>query len=462
MITGRVPFAVLLARLAANPALRYTALNQLVRLMLGPVVLVALPVFLTPDELGFWYAMSGVAAILAFADMGLSTAVLQFSAHEHAEARALHARSGSDDVDRSRQDALLLFALSRIGRVCLVGLPLVFAGGLWSMGSRHDAVVTWMLPWTAFCVASALALMVSVMLAFREGQDGVWLVQRLRAAMAFVTLSTTIAGAALGFGIWTLALSSIAATVLGFSILARGHLPSVSRLRAIPREAIRFWSVSMSSILSRYSLSWIGGYVMFQLFAPITMHLQGPVLAGRVGLTVSIFTAIFSVANVWSSFRLPALSMAVAVRNAPLLRRIFLSGLVAAMASYTLLAGIILTGYFALEHIPEVTRRLLDPRSILLLAIAWGFQVVVHNASLFLRAFKVDPLVIATWLAALHTVSGTAILLYLGIPEVMFAPFVTSYIWLLPTVYVLCCRRMQDIAAWPAVQSSAVPINHNE
>jgi hypothetical protein len=226
-------------------------------------------------------------------------------------------------------------------------------------------------------------------------------------------------------------------------------LPGPARLSAVPREAVRDWSSNMSTILSRYSLSWIGGYVMFQLFAPITMYLKGPVLAGRVGLTVSVFTAIFSLANVWLAFRLPLMSMAVAVRNAPMLRRVFLSGLTAALLSYVLLAGVALVAYFTFGDIPVVARRLLDTSSVVLLATGWGLQILVHNSSLFIRAFKVDPLVNVTWIAATHTVVGTAAFLYFDRPDLMFAAFVSSYVWTLPVVYLLCRRRMHDIAAWP-------------
>lgn len=450
MTSAKATVVTLTRRIAANRALRYTALNQCVRLLLGPAVLIALPVFLTAEELGFWYAMTGVAAILAFADMGLSTAVLQFSAHEHASVGMPDASPASR---RARQDALLLFALRRIGRICLVGLPVVFLIGTWSMGrSRGEGIPSWLLPWASFCVAAALALMVSVMLAFREGQDGVWTVQRLRAGMSFVTLAVTIAGAVSGLGIWTLSLASIATSLLGFGVLANGHLPGFARLRAVPAEAVRAWSGEMSTILNRFSLSWVGGYIMFQMFAPIAIYLQGPVLAGRVGLTVSIFTAISSLANVWLLFRLPLVSAGIALKNGPLLRRVFLGGLAAATGSYIVLAGATLIAYFFFRGLWGVDQKLLDPISMVLLAVGWGCQVVVNNASLFLRAFKVEQLVLVTWIAALYTAGGTAICLHLGRPDLMFVPFVSSYVLWLPTIYALCRQRLRQIAAWPAPQ----------
>jgi hypothetical protein len=446
--SSKATVVALTRRIASNRALQYTALNQCVRLLLGPAVLIALPIFLTAEELGFWYAMTGVAAILAFADMGLSTAVLQFSAHEHASSRM---PDTSPNARAIRQDALLVFALRRIGRICLVGVPVVFLIGAWSMGRSHgEAIPSWLLPWASFCIASALALMVSVMLAFREGRDGVWIVQRLRAGMSFVTLAMTIAGAALGLGIWTLALASLATSLLGFGALANGNSLGILRLRTVPAEAVRAWSKEMSTILTRFSLSWVGGYIMFQMFAPIAIYFQGPVLAGRVGLTVSIFTAISSLANVWLLFRLPLISKAIALKNAPLLRRVFLSGLAAATASYILLATAILTAYFLFRGVWAVDHKLLDPVSISLLAVGWGCQVVVNNTSLFLRAFKVEQLVLVTWVSALYTAGGAGIYLHLDRPDLMFVPFVSSYVLWLPTIYFFCRQRLRQIAAWPA------------
>lgn len=58
---------------------------------------------------------------------------------------------------------------------------------------------------------------------------------------------------------------------------------------------------------------------MFQLFTPIVFRLKGVAVAGRVGLTISVFTAIFALSNIWSAHQLPcfsmAISMAIALRD---------------------------------------------------------------------------------------------------------------------------------------------------
>lgn len=62
----------------------HTALNQLYRLISGPLMLICIPLFLSAEEQGYWYTFTSVAALSIFADLGFTTIVLQFAAHEFA------------------------------------------------------------------------------------------------------------------------------------------------------------------------------------------------------------------------------------------------------------------------------------------------------------------------------------------------------------------------------------------
>src|SRR5574344_2089453 len=64
--------------------LLYTAINQLWRIVAGPLVLIFIPLYLTPTEQGYWYTFISIAALAVFADLGFSTIILQFAAHEFA------------------------------------------------------------------------------------------------------------------------------------------------------------------------------------------------------------------------------------------------------------------------------------------------------------------------------------------------------------------------------------------
>lgn len=61
-----------------------TALNQMWKVVSGPVTLVLIPLSLTPELQGYWYTIFGLSFLMLFADLGFSNIILQFAAHEFA------------------------------------------------------------------------------------------------------------------------------------------------------------------------------------------------------------------------------------------------------------------------------------------------------------------------------------------------------------------------------------------
>ena len=61
-----------------NKDLLYTLLNQLWRIISGPLILLFIPLYLTPMEQGYWYTFISIGALGLFADLGFSNIVLIF------------------------------------------------------------------------------------------------------------------------------------------------------------------------------------------------------------------------------------------------------------------------------------------------------------------------------------------------------------------------------------------------
>ena len=61
-----------------------TLINQLWRLVSGPIMMLLIPLFLTEIQQGYWYLFTSLSALSIFADLGFSNIILQFSAHEFA------------------------------------------------------------------------------------------------------------------------------------------------------------------------------------------------------------------------------------------------------------------------------------------------------------------------------------------------------------------------------------------
>jgi len=57
------------------------SLNQMWRLISGPITLILLPLMISSKVQGYWYTFGSVSALSVFADLGFTTIVMQFSAH---------------------------------------------------------------------------------------------------------------------------------------------------------------------------------------------------------------------------------------------------------------------------------------------------------------------------------------------------------------------------------------------
>lgn len=436
-------------------ALRFTSLNQLARLASGPVILVLLPFFLSVKQQGYWFTMTSITAFVAFADMGLSTVLIQCAAHEHAKLMRSVLQDSTDVTRyRLRLETLRLFAWRRSMTVALWVLPFVLGIGIYMMSDQAHSL-HWEAPWILLCLTSAAALVLSIILAYHEGCNDVARIQRLRALIALVNVAMLALGLLLGLGLWTLPLAVGASTALGFGFIWKHNPEHLRRCMTYPsaqiKAEVRAWSKEISPLLSKYAASWIGGYAMFQLFTPIVFKLEGAAAAGRVGLTISIFTAIFTLSNVWSTYQLPRFSMMIAVRDRNALNHCMATALKGALLTYGILVLMAIASYLALHNYQWASERLLDTEAILTLAVVWLQQLLVHNLAVYLRAFKEEPLVWHTLVAAAHTVAATILTLHFWGLDHLFIGFLTVYAWFTPSVLLLFIRKHESTQHWPVL-----------
>lgn len=420
------------------------------RLALGPLVLLLLPFFLTTEQQGYWFSMSSIAAILAFADMGLSIAIMQCAAHEHAH---LSKQDGLSDTgirgDRHRRlESLFAFSIRRVGKITLIALPVVMAIGMFTLSSKSQTV-HWFAPWLAHCVASAASLMLSVILSFHEGCDGVAAIQRIRLAVSITNLAMLSVCLVAGLDLWSLPISTTAATIAGAFLVSKYRVTSIASALKIDKSELVAWSKEVSPLLSKYALSWIGGYLMFQLFVPIVLRLDGPEAAGRAGLTFSIFSAIFTLSNVWSTYQLPRFSMAIALRDNSALRACLKRSLYGAISTYIGFSSLVIAVIYVFSDHAKIVDRLQPMTGVLAISSIWLLQLLVHNLAIYLRAFKEEPLARPTIIAAAHSVAATALCVHFLSPGEFSLGMLSMYFWFLPIVIYMYVRKRNLAAGWP-------------
>lgn len=370
------------------------------RLFSGPALLFAISQQLNPVYQGYWFTFVSFAALCVFADLGFTTVVLQFSANRFSKLR--FARSGYlcgslSDIEDSA--ALFLFSLKWIASLSLVGFPIIWGVGFYFL-SQREVVVDWKLPWLFYSAGSLLFLIANVVLSFLEGCDSVAKIQKYKLFASMASVAATLGALLLGLNLYALVLGVVASCLASFGLIWHGFNRPVAQL--LRRRACLPIAESkrIRHILGRYAISFASGYFVFQAFTPITFHYYGPVEAGQVGLSLSIWMAILSVSNVWLVSVTPKFNIFAANGQFDELFALFKKNIWRSVTTY-LVGAVSWIGLLVLIKSDfSFGDRLLGLTAQLQLALIFLSQVLIAGMATYVRAFLKEPFALMSLISA--------------------------------------------------------------
>lgn len=416
---------------------KHSLRSQLWRLISGPLVIFLIPLYLSAESQGYWYTFGSVAALAVFADLGFSTILMQFSAHEFA---FLNFNKEGDfegeEVHLTRISTLFRFALNWSVVVTLIAIPVIWTCGYYLM-STSASEGEWVLPWTIFVIGSGGLFVNSVMFSFIEGCNQVGSIQKIKFNVSVASSLTVITILVQGGGLFAIATGSIVAVIVGQLFIFRSYGTVLAGLLKRSEPEVHEWKKDIFPLLWRYAISWSSGYFMFQIFTPLAFLYYGAMKAGQVGMSIAVCTAIYSIANVWVSIVVPKINMLVAKKDFRLLNETFNKHLLFSCLTYILGVVVLFPGLYLIDDWVPLLERLVDPLSFLIIVLAWLGQIFVNAYAVYMRAFKKDPLVLVSVTSAVY-ICVVTFLVALYLPFIYyFIGFMTCYIWMLPWVYMI-------------------------
>lgn len=416
---------------------RHAAINQLWRLFSGPMLLILIPLYLTVELQGYWYTFISLAALAVFADMGFSTIILQFSAHEFA-----YLKFNSDRIvfgserNLKRLGTLFRFAIKWSLGVGLIAFPIILVVGFFIINQK-ETEITWVVPWIIYGLASLFVFVNSMLLSFIEGCNSVGDVQRIRFFISFSTVLSTVVLLILGMELYALVISLFIGALTGIIVIVKRYYKLLIQLYIIGLKEFYDWKIEVLPLIGKYSISWISGYFIFYIFTPIAFSYKGVDESGQVGLTIAVFSAIFGISNIWMTIIIPKINMLVSQRDYKTLDTIFKKHLVLSIGTYIL--GVIILFImivFFKDYVP-FDERLVSPFSLVIISIVWLLQILVQGLAYYMRAHKEEPLVIPSFISGIY-VSLTTLFIAIYLPfEYFFLGFLSSYIWGIPWILII-------------------------
>ncbi len=371
----------------------YATLASLTPLVLGPVTALLVATRFSPQVQGYYYTFGSLTGTLSILEVGLGQAIVQLASHEWA---ALRWSVG----DRVVGEAVALARLTDLGRQSVKWYGALAVMALFAVGPAggllfaSDGGTHWFWPWTASCLTMAAALLVLPVFSLLQGCGRVadfWLYRWIQQIVNPITLWAAIGA---GAGLWTPAIAAAVGICWSIGFLlwrSQGLLEMISR-RPLVRSSMS-WRADVWPLQWRVAMAWASVNLTMQMLVPVLFYFSGPVIAGRMGLTVTLANVVTAVASAWIVTKGPGLGVLAAQRKYQELDELFYRGLRRCVAAGVGGAAVVWTGVLALGWLELPLRaRILSPLPAALLLAASIPNSVILGVSTYFRAYRAEPL----------------------------------------------------------------------
>lgn len=380
-------------KLGVDRAIAISTATQLVRFVTGPITMLLMIKFLQPEEQGYFYSFAGVVGIQVFLEAGFAQSITQFSSKEFAWLR--FNKQGllvgkPDSLSRLRslyQKANLYYTI--MGGALTI---LLMGGGYLFFSSKPDHGVAWQTPWLVGSACAAIGFMLTPFWALLEGCNRITEVATYRLWLSLLGFATTAVCLTLGLGINIVVWSSIVSTVFPIVYLGVKWRKLVIQILRPPGKAQVSWRKEVWQFQWRIAGTWMSRYFLESGLAPLAMQLNGPVVAGQVGMTFQMIRMIGGIANTWTAIRIPTWGMLAAKG---MWEEVNASWRLAARRSVGFcvlgLSGF-LVGLLAFQWLlPDAGARFLPASSTLGFAIGWMLYSIWLVSMHYTRALRMEP-----------------------------------------------------------------------
>lgn len=377
---------------------------------------------------GYFFTFNSLIALQVFAEMGLSMVLIQFAAHEMPRLRWDQGILTGDPVSKGRMKQLLHFSFMWFGVTAVLLLVLLIPGGMWFFA--HSTVAeaqptSVMASWSLLVLFVSGNLLVTALCNIIEGTGQVSEVAAVRLAQAVSGAAVAWASIAAGAGLMALALQNFTMLAIGLAyLLGQRRTFLVDLLKAPPAADSLRWKSDIFPFQWRIAVSWLSGYFIFQFSTPLLFASHGPEAAGRMGMSMQIFSAISSVCIIFISARAPAFGRLVASQARTELDNLFRRSMIQSFGSLAAMLVLVLLALAVAPQLdPGIGSRMLSFTQSTWLALACLGSHAVYAQAIYLRTHKQEPFM------KLSVVNGTlmAILASWAIPNAGTSGAVAAY-----------------------------------
>lgn len=413
-----------------DKAIFYRSSGVMISSVGGVMTLVLISLFFTPDEQGIYYTFSSIAALQVFFELGLTTIIIQYVAHEvaHLQVNGNYTLSGPQ-YHQSRLASLLHLFVKWYVVTALSIFIFLLGSGFWFFHRFADIMISWQYPWITLCIGTSLYFYMNMILAFIEGFGYVKEIAKIRMVSQLVGLCVSSICLVSGNGLYALGGVTICSSLCSFLLFFREKWQHL---------LLNLWNVPIYNKLSYFgeifpyqwkiALSWLSGYFILQLLNPVLFAFEGAKVAGQMGMTAKVLGICSSFGICWINTKIPQFSILIAQKNYSALDLIFnrtlkqmLSVTFCSLFSFIILLELI--SYLKIGYKGVLfSERFLPFLPLLFMAISIFINLFASAFAIYLRSHKQEPYM---WLSIITgIVCGTSTIFitkYYGMTAMIFS-----------------------------------------
>lgn len=434
----------ILQAFGVDKAIGYSSLARIIQAAGGAFTIFFVAANLTSEEQGYYYTFGSLLAVQIFFDLGVNFTISQYVAYEYAFLKDNPSGTLEGGASHLSRLASLFRLFSKWYLVAAILLLFVLlVSGYYFFAINDTGNVNWLLPWILLAVSTSLNLLISPYLSMLEGMGKVKDVAFMR-LIAQILHIVTVWGVLLSGGkLFSSGLSSFCL----FSVSLIFLIVKAKKLfRQLWKEPITEKVSYVKEIFPfqwRMALSSIGGYLIFQLFNPVLFAYSGAVVAGQMGMTLTVLNGILALTLSWTTTKAPFWAAYISRKEYALLNVSFRSTFrnTIVVCSSCLLIFALFIGILYYYDCPIVVR-FLPFHLIALLMLVFLCNSIINVWATYLRCHKKEPFLIqAILIGILCCISTFMFGKYVGVEGVVGGyTFITLCISL-PLSYIIFIKN---------------------
>lgn len=379
--------------------------QRLLQGLYGLITIAMLTKFMDSSEQGWYYSLVSLSSFFTVFDLGLSVVLVQIASHYF----SLN-RWGEKGVVHGEGRDLFLTLLNKVSKFYFF-LAFLFSFFLIPIGffifshksaNASFANLSWQLPWIFLVLATSLNILLLPFFSILEGTGSikeVYIVRIIQVSLASFLCWLVIS---MGGVLWAATIAPAVAFSVSLIWIVKKKPGLIFFSRTL--KSIDFaWSKDIWPLQWRVGLTWLSGYLITQIYTPILFYFSGPVVAGQMGLSLTIANMLALLSQSWIASRIPIMGKAVAKRDWISFDRIFRRDFTISILVYFCGAFFLCVLHsFFIE--PAYVDRILPFSSFLGLLLVVFINHINSLLATHLRSFKQEPLVWISFFGAILTV----------------------------------------------------------